>query len=217
MRRLIWVWVWQGHVVRMGCVCGGVCVLQPLSIFSPMWMFVCVYVHPCVHLEAPMSLEQNQCSLRCTENQKHIEAWRSYMWISKISWNLSFIRLMQSLFLHSICQSFLYFLCHPLSAIITFNLDRGRDVVFPRLCCWHNALGCDVEQANCATVISVFHRLPYHQETGDFLVGIIIKSERWSKLCGISNFPDCLVPLFKGADIINKDHTACCSEQFSRH
>ena len=148
------------------CVRWCVCFAATEHFYTYVNVCECVYVHPCVHLQAPMSLEQNKCSLRCTEKQKHIhEVWRSYMSISKISLNLSFIPLIQSLFLHSLCHSFLYFLCHSLSAIITFNLDRGRDVVFPRLCCWHNALGCDVDQANCATVISVFHRPPYHQET----------------------------------------------------
>lgn len=144
-----------------------------------------VFVRPCIHLQASLSLEdKKKRSLRCTRKQKDtfkrladlkdvikspfIPSPRSASPLSLLS--LFSLPLPPSFF----CAFFFLSPSQPSSLVILMEEEEAWS--FPRLCGWHNAFSYDGDQANCAAVISVFHR---HQQKKK---RINIKSARCSKI-----------------------------------
>lgn len=133
MRQLIWVWAWQEHVVRMWfcmCVClsASVYFYTYVNVCERMCVCVCAFMHSSSSM---VELKQKKCSLRCTQKQK------THSWGSALV-HLNLRDIIKSLFypprwvpppVLAATPSFVFCAIHSISAIITFYLDRGGDMV----------------------------------------------------------------------------------------
>lgn len=176
MRRLIWMWVWQEHIVWMVCWC--VCQL---------YVSVCASMHSC-----SSTLKR---SLRCTHTHRQTHSWDLLLPCESLTYFLSFSR---SFFVLAATPSF-FCVILSIAAIITFHLSRGGDVVVVQLCSWRSALSYDVDQAKCSTVVCFLYfrhkkGIPDKSKHGDWLIpaqeganiltmSICVKQLKWLGCC----------------------------------
>lgn len=192
MRQLIWVWVWQERMVRLG-LCVFVCFCQILCIFTPMWMFVSAYV--CTHAFI---------FKRCWAKKKGIflEVHRK---TTTHSGSLALVHvklkeIIKSLLFPSFSRLPLFSLQLPLpisqpffpslpSSLLILMEEETRGpstspqlTRCPRLWCRSGKL--------CSLYLFITQTSPEKK-------GVIIKCGRYFKLCGSAHFSDCLIPLWK--------------------
>lgn len=155
-----------------------------------MWMFVSVCVSVCAFMHSSSSmveLKQKKCSLRCTQKQK------THSWGSALV-HLNLRDIIKSLFYPPRWVPPPFSLPLPPSFSVPFTpsppsslfiLIEEETWSFPQLCSWHTALGCDGDQANCATVISIFHR---HQQKKTIIKCTLIRALSCSSLFRLPRF-----------------------------
>lgn len=191
MRQLIWVWVWQERIVRLG-FCVFVCFCQILCIFTPMWMFVSAYV--CTHA---FIFKRRWAKKKGIFLEVHRKT-------KTHSWSLALVHvklkeIIKSLLFPSFSHLPLFSLQLPLPISEPFSPSLPSSLLIlmeEETWSFHDSAADTMPPAMMSIRQTVLLLSLYYTDITR-KKGVIIKCGRYFKLCGSAHFSDCLIPLWK--------------------